>query len=384
MARNLKARLERIRTIEPPRGNGKVELETAPKVETQSRENAATWPGWTDAGHMTIKREFCRSLPLKVPRRFPDALAVLLPDMACRDGRRQMMDLSANDELLFFDLETTGLSGGAGTIAFLAAFGRLMAPGEIKITQYLLLDYPGEPDFLENLAAEFSATVPPYMVSYNGKSFDSQIFRTRLLMNGIRPPEYRQADLLHPARRLWKRRLPDCSQATIEVEILGLDRTGDVSGALAPDIWFSFLRNGERGDLLSICEHNAKDIAGLGTMFLAIGEIAWDPIGSGEKYRVDEEGLALYWRNALKKRHVHLADDEAYRKLVKTGDFLLSSAAEKGCPRAAVVMAKNAEWRMCDIKLALRYTNMALENCDGMENLRDELIKRRARLERKL
>jgi len=381
MARNLKARLERIRTSEPPRGNGKVEPETASKG---GRENAVKWPGWIDAGHMTIKRELCRSLPLQVPLIFPDALVILLPDMVCRDSRRQMMDLSTNDELLFFDLETTGLSGGAGTIAFLAAFGRFTKSGEIGITQYLLLDYPGEPDFLENLAAEFSATVPPYMVSYNGKCFDSQIFKNRLLMNGIKPPEYRQADLLHPARRLWKRRLPNCSQATIEMEILGLDRAGDVSGALAPDIWFSFLRNGEREDLLSICEHNVKDIAGLCTMLLAIGEIAGDPIGSREKYLFDEEGIAFYWLDALRKKHKHLFNEENYQKLVKTGDNLLLSAAEKGCPQAAVVMAKNAEWRMCDIRLALRYTNMALENCGDMESLRDGLIRRRTRLERKL
>ena len=381
MAGNLKARLGRIRSGETPK---KAEPERPAQTPAMKPEDAAKWPGWTVAGHMTLKREFCRPLCTAIPADLSDALAILVPDFAGRENRQRISDLGSIDRLLFFDLETTGLSGGAGTVAFLAAFGRYEPPGEIRITQYLLLDYPGEPDFLECVVAEFAATATPFMVSYNGKSFDSQILKTRLLMNGIRPPEYRHADLLHPARRLWKRKLPDCSQATIEVEVLGLDRSGDVSGAMALDIWFSFLRDGETGDLLSICEHNAKDIAGLASILLAMMEIAEEPVNSQEKYRYDDEGLALYWRDVLRKRFLHLSGNVAYEKLAETGELLLTLAAENGCPRAAVALAINAEWRTKDINAALRYTNIALDNCEGMGNLRDELNKRRARLEGKL
>jgi len=130
---------------------------------------------------MTLKREFRRPLKFEIPDELPDALAVIVQDFTMQ---RIKGDQIMTNDLLLFDLETTGLSGGAGTIAFLAAFGRFVPPAEIAITQYLLLDYPGEPDFLELVAGEFATNAPPFMVSYNGKSFDSQILRSRLLMRG--------------------------------------------------------------------------------------------------------------------------------------------------------------------------------------------------------
>jgi hypothetical protein len=318
------------------------------------------------------------------------------------------------EELLFFDLETTGLSGGAGTIAFLAAFGRFAPPG-IRLTQYLLLDYPGEEDFLRALSEEFASFrengALPIAVSYNGKSFDSQILRNRCLMHGMPYPEYLHADLLHPARRLWKRLLPDCSQSTIEVSILGLDRTGDIPGALAPDIWFSFLRNGGEGleGLMSISDHNVRDIAGLAALFLAMTGIALDPMKSRNRLRFDEEALALYWRKAAKKDT--LRDDEK-----ETGELLLEAAARNGFTRAAYALALDclrggkapegralmarlaegslraaalaslaidAEWRLADPALALRYTNSALNVPEVRGSLRKKLEKRRERLESK-
>jgi hypothetical protein len=112
-------------------------------------------------------------------------------------------------DLLFFDLETTGL-GGAGTVAFLAAFGRLIVPEgapmegraggpwQLRVDQYLLLDFPGEDAFLEALLPEFGSpgfpgereaeNPRPVVVSYNGKAFDTPLLRTRCLMKGIRAP----------------------------------------------------------------------------------------------------------------------------------------------------------------------------------------------------
>jgi len=220
------------------------------------------------------------------------------------------------------------------------------------------------------------------VVSFNGKSFDSQIIKSRCLMNGIKAPVYFHVDLLHPARRLWKRQLPDCSQTTIELSVLGLDRSGDVSGAQAPDIWFSFLRNGENKDLLLVCDHNARDISGLASLFLALGEIAADPLGNIKRFAFNEEALALSWHKAMKKHPEFFTDDAENN--AETGVQLLKTAAKNGSPQAAIVMAKNAEWRLRDPALALRYTVSALETPDISENLRKELEKRRVRLEEKI
>jgi len=375
MSVDLKARLRRYRdirklpssTTEEPRGT----LST-------TEEKKDPWPDWTEAGFKTLKREVFRELKIPelevpVPEAFPAALPIVVPDI------RHMGKLPLPGELLFFDLETTGLSGGAGTIAFLAAFGRFAKGGAgISITQYLLLDYPGESDFTGKAAGEFTASPPPLVVTYNGKSFDSQILKTRCLMNGIKPPEYFHADLLHPARRLWKRRLPGCSQATIEVSVLGLDRAGDVSGAMAPEIWFSFLRSGDNSELLSICDHNVRDITGLASLFLALNVIAAAPIESLDRFRFDMEALALLWRNAVRRNPRFFGDEEK-----KTGEELLRNAARNGSPLAELILAKNAEWCLRDYGLALEYTNSALASQEISEGLRENLERRRIRLEKK-
>ena len=260
---------ERLRYIQSIRKTGSVAENNAVKP---ARENPPqlSLDGWTPAGFQAVKKEIDTRTQLTLPSVFPLALPVLVPDMTRHIWRTDAGGLSP-ENLLFFDLETTGLSGGAGTVAFLAAFGRLLPVADntcgansvyrLRVTQYLLLDYPGESDFLDALLPEFSAR--SFVVSYNGKSFDSQILKTRCLMNGIKPPEYLHADLLHPARRLWKNVLENCSQSTIEEKILDIDRSGDVPGAQAPEIWFDFLRTGNAEQLEGICDHNVRDIQGL-------------------------------------------------------------------------------------------------------------------------
>jgi uncharacterized protein YprB with RNaseH-like and TPR domain len=328
---------------------------------------------------MTLSRTTVWELPLPVPQIPPD-LGILVPVFS---------EFSDPASLLFFDLETTGLSGGAGTLAFLAAFGRLVeagAAGEISITQYLLLDYPGEGDFLEAVRGEFRDGI--LAASYNGKNFDSQILKNRWLMNGIVPAEYAHGDLLYPARRLWRRVLPDCSQGTIEREILGLSRAGDVGGAFAPEIWFNFLKKGETGPLLKICEHNLRDILGLASLFACLCNIAAEPREAREKYRADGEGLALLWFYAARQGR---ADPGLARRL-------LEAAAEEGYPRACRRLAVELEWGrggfpgvapgspVRDLGRALALTERALEYRSG--NLgggaRKDLESRRERLLKKL
>jgi len=371
MSMDLKARLRRYRDARNLTAS--TTEETKPHRITE--EEKGSWHGWIEAGFKTLKREVSLELNIPVPDSFSATLPIIVPDLMRMEKKTSFGDL------LFFDLETTGLSGGAGTIAFLAAFGRFAKRGGnagLVVTQYLLLDYPGESDFIERVAGEFAASPPPLVVTYNGKSFDSQILKNRCLMNGMTPPEYFHADLLHPARRLWKRMLPDCSQSTIEVSILGLDRTGDVPGALAPEIWFSFLRGGDNAELLSICDHNVKDIIGLASLFLAMARIAADPFGSRERFRFDGEALALLWRKALKRNPLLFGNKEK-----KTGEALLRNAQLHGSPLAALILAKDAEWRLKDYTLALEYTDFALASQEISEELRENLLRRRRRLKRK-
>jgi len=282
--------------------------------------------GWVTCGFHVVKRDIDVDAPFKIKERLPSALAILVPDLARRE-------LPAPYDFVFFDLETTGLSGGAGTLAFLAAFGKFREDGKLHITQYLLLDYPGENDFLDAVLAEFK-NEKSVIVSYNGKCFDSQILKTRCLMNRIKPPDYFHADLLHPARRLWKSIISDCSQGSVEARILGISRENDIPGALAPEIWFEFLKTGKTERLVGICDHNRADIAGLSSILVAMIRIASDPLGC-EDFIFDLERLALYWRGFLRR-------DAASVDLQITGGELLRKAAEKKYPRASLVYAQDS------------------------------------------
>ena len=389
MSQDLKARLRRYRAKEKTSLSKEAPLPSVEHNSFLSGNLDNKWAGWVEVGFKTLKRAITVELSFPFYHVFPPTMPILVPDFL-RLGR-----IPAPADLFFFDLETTGLSGGAGTVAFLAAFGRFDFPANAKpegnaqlvITQYLLLDYPGECDFITSVTSEINSTPSsssPVMVSYNGKSFDSQILETRCLMNRFAPPEYFHADLLHPARRLWKKELSNCSQSTIEVSVLGLDRTGDVSGVMAPDIWFSFLRDNNNHDLLSICEHNVKDIIGLASIFLALAEISSDPIGSRGKFRFNEESLAIYWWRMLKKLPPLFQDNESQKNHAKTGEMLLEKAAENGSIPAAIIFAKYAEWQLADYALALRYTKLALANCMVEDNFRESLERRLSRLEKKI
>jgi len=319
MASNLRDRLKRIQEQK--------KSETARKSESSSSSDVSglTRLGWENCGFKVMKREVTVDSPLKSIKSLPEALAILVPDLAGRE-------LPSVQDLVFFDLETTGLSGGAGTMAFLAAFGKIRENGKLRITQYLLLDYPGENDFLDAVLNEFK-NEKSVIVSYNGKCFDSQIIKTRCLMNRLTPPEYFHADLLHPSRRLWKSIIGDCSQGSIEARILGINRENDVPGALAPDIWFEFLQTGETERLTGICDHNCADIAGLSSILATMICIASDPLGC-EKFTFDLEKLSLYWLRFLRRRNLN-------GELRETGERLLRLAAGKNFPRAAFVYAQD-------------------------------------------
>jgi uncharacterized protein YprB with RNaseH-like and TPR domain len=313
-------------------------------------------------------------------------MGFLVPDLVHYAGARGGLMPEPGD-LFFFDLETTGLSGGAGTLAFLAGFGRLApSASSLLVDQYLLLDYPGEDDFIRALLEEFAPPangVSPLVISFNGKTFDSQILKTRCLMTGRKVPDYFHGDLLHPARRLWKDRLPSCSQSSIETLILGLDRGDDLGGEWAPDIWFDFLRTREAGPLLGICRHNLRDLSGLAAILGVLTEIALDPLTAGEKYRCGNEALAFLWRRGLRRGGGFFTAEDG-----ETGLRLLEKAAAEGAPRSCRILAVEAEWRRRDYRAALFYTERALEGPPGggalPAALAEDLLRRRDRLLRRL
>jgi hypothetical protein len=192
------------------------------------------------------------------------------------------------EELLFFDTETTGLSGGAGSVIFL--MGMAWCEGlDLVAEQLFLSDFPGEVDFLHAVRQRFERFKA--FVSYNGKAFDSRLLATRFIMNRIEFEIGHQIDLLHMARRLWRSLTGDCSLKTVESRILGISRDLDVAGEDIPLIYLEYLRTGRPGTLPVVFQHNLTDITSLARIWESFGGFF---SGDLEQTPVDRKALGSF------------------------------------------------------------------------------------------
>jgi len=177
------------------------------------------------------------------------------------------------EKCLFFDLETTGLSGGTGTYAFLIGFAYLSG-ASIVCEQYFLPDYGREPELFKQLIAWFRQF--KYFVSYNGKSYDMPLLRNRFCLNRQETAfsDTLHIDLVHYCRRIWKDSLPACNLGTIEALLLDdVHRSGDIPGAYIPQAYFDYLATGRIHDIIRIIEHNRQDLISMPLILGQLGNI---------------------------------------------------------------------------------------------------------------
>ncbi|MEW6233908.1 MAG: ribonuclease H-like domain-containing protein [Candidatus Omnitrophota bacterium] len=183
-----------------------------------------------------------------------------------------------SEDLLFLDTETTGLAGGTGTLPFLIGAG-YFEDGDFCLRQYLMRDYDEEPAVLHELLDLF----PRFraLASYNGKCFDAPLLHSRFLLNRLPSPllELPHYDVLYPARRFWRDRLPNCSLSTIEAAILGRRRDEDVPSEQIPFIYFDFLRGLRVYRMKPVISHNAEDILSLAMLAAKTCRMTQSPLG---------------------------------------------------------------------------------------------------------
>jgi hypothetical protein len=330
--------------------------------------------------------------------------------LALRGGAKDTLDVDLDhtrpcpsgpradrSRLRYIDLETTGLSGGAGTVAFLAGAGRLLEGG-LEIEQLLLADYCYEPGFLE----AFAALIPDgaIVASYNGRAFDMRLLETRMRMNGMRPREYEQLDLYHPARRLFGGPR-GASLKDIEASVLGIERVGDPPGASIPGIWIAALGRGSYAGLEAVVAHHAQDIASLAMLHAAMDGILSRgtgdaPLGipclrrAGLARILDARGRHEEALSCL--REGARADELACLRVLARREaregrpsvnlrrraFELSGTAKDG-----VALAKALEWEEGSFAEALRLVDSLASRADIPRELEEGLKRRRARLARK-
>lgn len=205
--------------------------------------------------------------------------------------------LSFDEEILFFDTETTGLKG-VGTQIFL--IGLLKVRDDcFTLTQYVLADPSNEAALLfESRFWEKSKTI----VTYNGKSFDWPQLESRWTLHRKHLPKLRthkQIDLLHSSKRIWKNNLEKLKLTTVEEEKLGFKRQGDIPGFLAPIIYADAVKSGHIETLMKVLYHNEWDLLSLITLYIHSTNILVDSI-------IDEAATTITnvgkWYGDLKHR----------------------------------------------------------------------------------
>jgi hypothetical protein len=166
--------------------------------------------------------------------------------------------------LVCLDTETTGLATAAGTLAFLVGLARWDG-ALFRQTQLVLPDHVDEPALL----AEIERWVTPdaWLVTYNGRGFDWPLLEARFRLAGRAAPAHAgHLDLLPFVRRVFRHRMDDARLRTVEEQLLGVTRHGDVEGWEIPAIYLDVLRGGPVEPLAGVVIHNEKDVRSLGLL----------------------------------------------------------------------------------------------------------------------
>ena len=273
-------------------------------------------------------------------------------------------------KLLFLDTETTGLSGGAGTVAFLVGLGYVQGSNFI-VEQLLMRDYPDEAEMLCAIADRMQSF--DAVCSFNGQRFDIPLLKARFTMCRMqdRWRDVDQLDLLYPARRTWKRRIGSCRLESIEEIILGQGRENDLPGGEVPQRYFDYLHSGDMALLGDIVDHNRQDILTLGTLLAELCEIYAHPEMQRDRRDLFSIGRALERQGELGTAR------EVYRVAAipaPAGRLAQLSAAETNA---------QALWRIYLIERRCRNTEGMRETLEKMalrRQMRDKIYVELAKL----
>jgi len=309
--------------------------------------------------------------------------------------------------LLFVDLETTGLAGGAGSYAFLVGCG-WFDRGRFEVRQFLLSSFASERALLTAVAevADTADTV----VTYNGKSFDLPLIETRYALNRLSTPfaEMPHVDMLHHARRLWHEGDDGHRLVGLEASLLGHEREGDVPGFEIPSRYFHYVRTGDARPLDAVLEHNRLDLLSLALLTTRAAQLletgpegaasAREAYGLGVLYErsgLTAEALSCFARamdmgpaappEAIRAYALLCRRTRRYETAARAWQRLLSL---HDCParmqrEAAEALAVHHEHRLRDLRSARTLAMQSLQ-LDATASRRQATEHRLARLERKL
>jgi hypothetical protein len=344
-------------------------------------------------------------------------------DQAAFFGDQRLAKMSF-DEFIFLDTETTGLMG-AGTFAFMVGVSFIERQGDqpvFIVRQYFLRDQADEPAMLLLLADLLLER--PGLITFNGRSFDLPLLDNRYVIQRLdnrigeltsRP----HIDLLHPARRLWRRRIGSCSLSSLEQKILKLTRSQeDVPGWMIPGLYMDYLRSGDATELLRVFYHNRLDMLSmvvltariihqieqlqkidepLDLLSLARWQIALGLTGDAEStllHAVSQDmplehfHLALYEMGMILKRSGRRREAALQWQQIAVTHVDGMTQSQLAL-EAHIELAKYFEWYQYDLNEAHHWTELAITLVSDWGTRRSSLViadlrHRLARLERKL
>ena len=354
------------------------------------------------------KRVFCSENREKMPSDFGN---VRIDEFQIPEIIRNWAGISNQknprmEELLFIDTETTGLAGGTGTFAFLIGIG-FYQDNNFVIRQYFMTDPSAEIILIEALAKELRKF--SVFVSFNGKSFDIPLLRTRFVVNQKDFIDLHNLDLLHLSRRLWKNSLDSCTLQNLEKNILGKHRdlSNDIPGSEIPRIYFDFLENKDASLLKNVFHHNKIDIMSMVALLKIISEKVDYRLIKKNPLPVNLLEIGKLYEDcgesdlAVKIYNLELSRDQQNRNCLKSLSFLYKrnqqvleaeklwkKAAEQNEIYAFIELAKVEEHQRHNYQKALQLTEKAVsltkQSYVFEMSLIDELVHRYRRLEAKI
>jgi uncharacterized protein YprB with RNaseH-like and TPR domain len=209
------------------------------------------WPN--GAQLIASRQEFLRSLLAAAQHAIEPSL-VLSSEFASLVG-------ALPDRAIGLDLETCGLAGSA--LFLIGLFRQIDDQPTIELL--LARNYSEEPAVLTTLWQ----TIADHQVllTFNGKTFDWPMVIERSIRHRLplaaATNNFVHIDILHHARRRWRKQLPNCRLQTLEQHVCRRHRTDDIPGHRIPAVYADYVRTGFERDMDSVLHHNALDLVTL-------------------------------------------------------------------------------------------------------------------------
>ena len=321
-----------------------------------------------------------------------------------RDERLKELDFRS---ALFLDTETTGLTGGTGTFAFMVGFG-FFEGDHFLIHQFFMRDYSEERaslSLLKNIVDSFQ-----FLVTFNGRQYDIPLLETRLILSRMASKirEMPNFDLLYPSRRIWKGAYENCRLVTLESQLLGIERTDDIPSEWIPSLYFDYIQTGDATKIHPVFYHNQMDILSMVALAGRIHLVYHNPQAARPRKGIEHFALGrLFWEHGDREKAIpclemalQRCDDDLSWEVMRWLSMAFKKTGQGDRARSLweemvtwpykrdafpyIELAKYHEHRLRDWDRAMSYVNEALELIPSHQEREIELLRhRRQRLEQK-